>query len=562
MGLRNESFHNETVHNESVYFLTNRSAADVLRENAYIMCFLNLKKEEKNLKKLLAVLLAAVMLLGLLSGCTTPASTTPADTKGAEAEAEAEAEPAGEEAEPAAEGDAEIPTIKIQMTCLTVPKDVAMVEEAVSAITREKIGVNVEFIMMEIANQTAQLNTLLAAGDDSIDIFFQSSLSTTVANGQALDITDYIEEYKDDIANALGQYVYDCGYVNDRFYGVPRLLDQASCTTFSIPADIAEEFGHKNGDYLSFEDLDNLFQQIHEKYPDTAIIGPNNGQCVIADSRVDQLGTSYNLGVLPEYGQAETVANYYESDEFLEIIGWVEKWSKAGYYMTDTLNVTDAPIDYITAGRCFGCFASHFSAELNGIWQSDNFGKEMACFSVFPSSYCKTPGSFFCVNPACKNPDKAVAMLWLLATDADIVNYMINGIEGVHYQVLEDGSATYADGVDATNVGWCIGYSWANLNSTLSRPFNYPADYFDILLKSNQDAVKSKAFGFVFVSDNVRDEIAACTNVYNQYFKTLFSDAIDDYDEAVRTLQDEMKAAGIDNIIAEKQTQLDAFLGK
>lgn len=517
------------------------------------------------MKKVLALLLAAVMMLGLLAGCgSTPAPAT-SDDKAQEAEAEPageEAEPAGEDAEPAAEADAEIPTIKIQMTCLTVPKDVAMVEEAVSAITREKIGVNVEFIMMEIANQTAQLNTLLAAGDDSIDIFFQSSLSTTVANGQALDITDYIEPYKDDIANALGQYVYDCGYVNDKFYGVPRLLDQASCTTFSIPADIAEEFGHKNGDYLSFEDLDALFQQIHEKYPDTAIIGPNNGQCVIADSRVDQLGTSYNLGVLPEYGQAETVVNYYESDGFLEIMGWVEKWNKAGYYMTDTLNVTDAPVDYITAGRCFGCFASHFSAELNGIWQSDNFGKEMACFSVFPSSYCKTPGSFFCVNPACKNPDKAVAMLWLLATDADIVNYMINGIEGVHYQVLEDGSATYPDGVDATNVGWCIGYSWANLNSTLSIPFNYPADYFDILLQSNIDAAKSKAFGFVFVSDNVRDEIAACTNVYNQYFKTLFSDAIDDYDEAIRTLQDEMKAAGIDNIIAEKQAQLDAFLGK
>ena len=35
---------------------------------------------------------------------------------------------------------------------------------------------------------------------------------------------------------------------------------------------------------------------------------------------------------------------------------------------------------------------------------------------------------------------------------------------------------------------------------------------------------------------------------------------MDDYDAMVKTLQDEMKAAGIEKIVAEKQAQLDAFL--
>ena len=64
----------------------------------------------------------------------------------------------------------------------------------------------------------------------------------------------------------------------------------------------------------------------------------------------------------------------------------------------------------------------------------------------------------------------------------------------------------------------------------------------------------------LFAVNNIADEIAACTNVYNQYFKALFSDAVDDYDAMVKTLQDEMKAAGIEKIVAEKQAQLDAFL--
>ena len=116
--------------------------------------------------------------------------------------------------------------------------------------------------------------------------------------------------------------------------------------------------------------------------------------------------------------------------------------------------------------------------------------------------------------------------------------------------------------MDASNVGWCIGYSWANLNSTLSIPFNYPADYYDQMIASNTNALKSNAFGFKLDTSNITDEIAACTNVYNQYYKALFSDAVDDYPEMIKTLQDEMKAAGIEKIVAEKQAQLDAFLGK
>lgn len=488
------------------------------------------------MKRVVAILLSVLMLAGLLAGCNSDSKSD-----------------AGED----------YPTIRIQMTCLNVPKDVALVEEKVSEITREKIGCNVEFIMMEVANQSQQLSLLLSGGDDSIDIFFKSGLSTIVSSGQALDLTELIKPYEKDFAEALGQHVFDCGYLNGKYWGVPKLLNQVSQAMYSIPADLAAEFGYKNGDALTFETLDKLLADIHAKYPDTPLIGPRDGTCIFSDSRIDQLSTGdYYLGVLNNYGQSDTVINYYESEEFLEMMSYIEKWNKAGYYMTDVLNVTEAPIDLIPTGRCFGCFSGHFSAYLNGIWQSENFGTEMACMTIFPSCYSKTPTNFYCVNQASSHPEKAVAMLHLLATDADIVNLMINGIEGVHYKVLEDGSATYMDGKDASDNGWCLGYSWANLNSTISIPFNYPPDYFEVLLNSNETALRSKAFGFIFDTSNVTDEIAACTNVYNQYYKPLFSDAIDDYPAMIETLQKEMKAAGIDKIIAEKQAQLDAFLGK
>ena len=146
---------------------------------------------KKCIKRMLTCVLALAMLLSL-AACGSGES----DTKTTAAAGSGETAAAGTEES--------YPTIKVMMSCLTVPKDVAMVEEAVSAITREKIGANVEFIMMEYANQTQQLNLLLSAGDDSIDVFWVKDFPTAIASGQAMDITELIEPYADEISKTIG----------------------------------------------------------------------------------------------------------------------------------------------------------------------------------------------------------------------------------------------------------------------------------------------------------------------------------------------------------------------
>ena len=46
---------------------------------------------------------------------------------------------------------------------------------------------------LSLIHITQQLNLLLSAGDDSIDVFYVRDLATTIANGQAMDITELIE---------------------------------------------------------------------------------------------------------------------------------------------------------------------------------------------------------------------------------------------------------------------------------------------------------------------------------------------------------------------------------
>ncbi|WP_251028420.1 DUF3502 domain-containing protein [Bacillus sp. ISL-18] len=83
-------------------------------------------------------------------------------------------------------------------------------------------------------------------------------------------------------------------------------------------------------------------------------------------------------------------------------------------------------------------------------------------------------------------------------------------------------------------------------------------NYWDELVKFNDSAVISPAFGFRFNPDPVKTEIAASTNVINQYKVPLESGTLDP-NKALPEFNKKLKAAGIDKIIAEKQKKFDEW---
>jgi putative aldouronate transport system substrate-binding protein len=506
--------------------------------------------------------MAALMVGTALTSCGSSSTST---STGSDSSSTTASTSSTEKSDAAVTDSSDLPTVSLMLICGTVPSDQDLVAEALSEITAEKIGANVDFVPIEIGNATTQMNLLLSGGDDTLDVFW-SGMGTTyasvVASGQALPLDDLLAPYEDEMKSALGENVYESGRVSGTLYGVGRLLDQASTAVFNLRADVAEKYGYSNGDKIDLDILTDLFRQIRVDYPDIPIIGPMNGTINMGDSRVDSLSNSNMLGVLGNYGQDTTVINYYESEYYDDLIGYYKEWSEMGAYMSDFMNVSEAPSDLIPAERCLGCFAGHFSAEMNGIWSTQNFGVEIASLQIYDDAVAVTPGAYYCINPASKNQEAAAALIYLMATDADVENLLINGVEGVDYQILDDGTAAYIDGKDASSTGWCMGYSWCALNSSISTPFNYPADYYTQMLDANASAKQSKAFGCQFDMTGVSDALSACTNVVSQYKNPIASGAVNDYDATVAEFREALKAAGIDEIIAAKQEQLDAFLAQ
>lgn len=168
------------------------------------------------------------------------------------------------------------------------------------------------------------------------------------------------------------------------------------------------------------------------------------------------------------------------------------------------------------------------------------------------------------VNANCAEPERAVQLLNYLYTSEEVMNLLSWGIEGKDYVFVdeENGIINYPEGVDSSTVGYSL---WSK--------FGVPNTYLQYLLEGsdpdqweqmdafNSGAAESVAFGFSFDSEPVINEVTAVQNVIDEYGTALGSGLMDPATKVDEFLQ-QMEAAGIQDVIDEVQSQLDAFIAE
>ena len=121
----------------------------------------------------------------------------------------------------------------------------------------------------------------------------------------------------------------------------------------------------------------------------------------------------------------------------------------------------------------------------------------------------------------------------------------------------------WPEGVDSNNATYHAQMAWALPNQFMSSSWDgvYDPDVFDQMLKFNQEGIRSKAFGFTYNTKPVENELTALKNVQEKYSISLETGAVDP-EEYLAQYENELKQAGIDKLIEEKQKQFDAWLAE
>ncbi|MGB4649095.1 MAG: DUF3502 domain-containing protein, partial [Acetivibrionales bacterium] len=171
----------------------------------------------------------------------------------------------------------------------------------------------------------------------------------------------------------------------------------------------------------------------------------------------------------------------------------------------------------------------------------------------------ETTGALLAIPAASKNPERAFLFIEALYTDAKLRNMLNFGIEGIHYTVNPDGRITQTqEGIDRFNLGpgWRYGDQFKDLLLD-----NEELDKWDQFRAFNDAGLVLNSLGFVFNDESVSTESSACKTVVGTYSRQLQCGAVD-VDPIVARFEDELKASGVDKLIAEMQRQYDEWRAK
>ena len=177
------------------------------------------------------------------------------------------------------------------------------------------------------------------------------------------------------------------------------------------------------------------------------------------------------------------------------------------------------------------------------------------------------------ISSTCKHPEEAAKLLEAITSGNEIgkkiYNTMVFGIEGKHYEFVDkdndrirtfeyDGSQ---GGVDTSYAGmkWILGNSFNAYKNQAVLDDQYPVAK---ELNESPDTVASALIGFTPDTSRVQTQIDQVNAVTDEYYATLVRGVLgaDGWEAYFNEYVAKLKVAGIDKVIDELQSQLDAFL--
>lgn len=520
--------------------------------------------------RLLSFILAGTMVLGL-SACGSSGNDA-ADSKSTGGENANVTNTSGKETGETAGASEVDPILKDgEMSELLIvfpgsnsaPADREAVESAINDMIADTVDATVKLQPLEWGVYDDQINLMLSSGE-KMDLYFSYSGTKDYANrGQVTDITELVDTYASGAKAVMEKFIPAC-YVDGKLYGMPSFRDMAIQSGFICRTDILEETGIAADSIKTWDDVEKVLQKVQELYPDMApLVGPEPRrgpfEYYLADV-FDIIQSGVGVYVSDSDGTVEVI-NTYNTPEYLETAKKAYEWNEKGYFIADSTTRSDTRQDYFKAGSGFGYIGRcHPGTATN---ETLNAGMDMTVIPITDVMTGTDTVNFvqWTVPTACKTPEKAVAFMNILYTNADVQNLFLYGLEGTDYEIKDAAKdiAGYPDGVDSASVGW-TNQSWITGNASIAHQWETdPEGVWDAYTEWNNSAKTSQLYGFIYDNSNVANEITAIQNVCDKY-EAIIEAGLTDPEETVEKFNQELEQAGIQVIIDDVQQQADAWL--
>lgn len=549
--------------------------------------------------------MAGVMTAGLLTGCgNTEETVSTSDNSAKEAESDADTAETEAAETDAAESDAaetdatetdaaetdasetadaeEFEEANITVALLSFsPLDSSAtdaIEEKINEMTQKDLNITVDLQWYDAGTYPTQIPMMIQAGD-TLDLFMYvpsggTTFSSLLEANQLMDVTDILDEYGQNITAALGDFLLGTTK-SGRIYGIPNNSCYASSEGILMRKDILDQVGmtEKAESASSWSDIEEIYKAVAANTDLSPVI---NGDVVgtVANPRpylnspdnfsdckyTDSLGDDYNMFMVDE--DTDTVSCYFTSDDYKKTIERIRNWYEEGLIYKDAAISQNYSDTLIKSGIGFSRIGI---LELGSKEASESTtGYDLVQVDITPAEIttASTRKFGFAVPVTSEEPEAAIRFLDYLYQSQEATTTLAWGLEGRDWILNDDGLCTYPEGVTNDTATYHIGdflygnqqmvIPWEGSSATLREDQQ----------AANDAAVVSKYMGFSVDGDALTTEVTACRNIVTQYQPALNAGSDPDWEASFDEMCSKLEAAGINDIIAAYQEQLDAWLAE
>lgn len=507
----------------------------------------------RSMKKYLCLALVLVFALTItLTGCGTQKT---AETPTTEAAATPESTAA---AEPVSAVPAEQVTITWTLVGNKQETDTQLVMDKVNEYLKDKINIKLDLQVYGWGDPYNQkVNTMLSSGEP-FDVAFTANWAanyyTNAAAGYFLALNDYLAKYPA-VTEILGKDFLNGSAVGGKNYAVPTNKEKVHNWGYVLKKELVDKYAIDITTIKKMEDMEPWFEKIKTSEPGITpllIVGGDSPRQFLDWDRISDDDVP---GALYPDNRDNTIVNNYAAPETIAMWKKLRDYYQKGYIAKDAATMENTA-EQMKTGKYFAVEQSLKPGKDAEVSSSTGVPWVQVDITKPVMSNRETTGALLAIPAASKNPERAYQFIEMLYTDKVLRNMINFGIEGTHYTVEADGRIKQTqDGIDKWNLGsgWRYGDQFKDLLMNNEDPQKW-----DKFLAYNNAGIVEKSLGFVFDKIPVDTQVSACKTVVGTYYKQLDCGSVD-VDSTVKKMNDELKASGVDAVIAEMQKQYDAW---
>jgi putative aldouronate transport system substrate-binding protein len=423
---------------------------------------------------------------------------------------------------------------------------------------------------------------VLAAGED-IDWIFTANWSfyfQQAVKGAFLEITEeMMQKYMPRHYAVLNKVAYQQAKVNGKVYMIPTATPDRKVPVMLIRGDLRKKYGVP--EIKKFSDIEPYLEAIKKNEPGMvpmnldstydigfpfAALAQQNGDYFTDILYATGSGTGVVWGLEDPTGKLLYLMDEPVITQFKQAAATMKSWYEKGYINKDVFSNKVRSKDAFNQGKSAVGIGNSQDIQAN-LADAKSKGWEVEIIPALnvKGHYTADPyiNNGIALAAGTKNPERVLMALDLIMEDKDYDYLVYFGVEGKNY-VIKDGKIALPEGVTADKNTYppdAAGFWFTNKDLFL------PLATWDDNYIALRNAIKEKGYlvnhplaAFSANTESIKTEVANLNQVMIQYFQPINVGMVKDIDAAFKTLDEKLKAAGVDKVRAEFQKQIDAYI--